>query len=436
MPDPFEELAAVPRWVVWRQEERGGKPTKVPYNVTGGRAKTDDPSTWAPRLDAERQAKRWLNGAPGGVGVVLGDLGGDVWLAGLDLDSSVDDGLVADWAAEILATVRSYCEVSPSGRGLKMFFYAAAEDVREFLGRLAVPSGQWGLKRGIPGLSGADHGPGIELYCSHRYFTVTRQCWSSGADRIVLLDRATLSGLAALIPAPVRRSGGGSSDGRDTSRSAKAFRFAMRLDPPPASLEALRAALDGAHDPDIRDWAKEKGAASGGRELRRLWGKVSAATVGNEGVGLADFFAYMPMHKYIFAAAREIWPGSSVNARVPGVPLTDAAGAPVVDDKTGEPVILPASVWLDKHRPVEQMFWAPGEPTVVADTLVDQGGTIARAGVSCFNLYRPPPELAGGDPENAGRWARPPSPALSRDWRGRPHPAVVCPSATAPGRQD
>ena len=188
MPDPFEELAAAPRWVVWRQEERGGKPTKVPYNVTGGRAKTDDPSTWAPRLDAERQAKRWLNGAPGGVGVVLGDLGGDVWLAGLDLDSSVDDGLVADWAAEILATVRSYCEVSPSGRGLKMFFYAAAEDVREFLGRLAVPSGQWGLKRGIPGLSGADHGPGIELYCSHRYFTVTRQRWSSGADRIVLLD--------------------------------------------------------------------------------------------------------------------------------------------------------------------------------------------------------------------------------------------------------
>jgi hypothetical protein len=33
-------------------------------------------------------------------------------------------------------------------------------------------------------------------------------------------------------------------------------------------------------------------------------------------VGLDDFYAFMPMHNYIFAPTRDTWPGSSVNARV------------------------------------------------------------------------------------------------------------------------
>ena len=35
-----------------------------------------------------------------------------------------------------------------------------------------------------------------------------------------------------------------------------------------------------------------------------------------EGVRLEDFHAYMPLHKYMFVPARELWPGSSVNARL------------------------------------------------------------------------------------------------------------------------
>jgi hypothetical protein len=46
----------------------------------------------------------------------------------------------------------------------------------------------------------------------------------------------------------------------------------------------------------------------------------------DSGVSLDDFHAYMPMHSYIFAPTREMWPGASVNARIP--PISVGVGAP------------------------------------------------------------------------------------------------------------
>jgi hypothetical protein len=40
-------------------------------------------------------------------------------------------------------------------------------------------------------------------------------------------------------------------------------------------------------------------------------------------VSIDDFFAYMPMHTYIFTPSRELWPASSVNARIPPVAVPD-----------------------------------------------------------------------------------------------------------------
>ena len=34
-------------------------------------------------------------------------------------------------------------------------------------------------------------------------------------------------------------------------------------------------------------------------------------------VSIHDFYAYMPMHEYIFVGTGELWPASSVNARIP-----------------------------------------------------------------------------------------------------------------------
>jgi hypothetical protein len=35
-----------------------------------------------------------------------------------------------------------------------------------------------------------------------------------------------------------------------------------------------------------------------------------------EVVMVDDFYAYMPMHSYLFVPSREMWPASSVNARL------------------------------------------------------------------------------------------------------------------------
>jgi|ERR1700704_907628 hypothetical protein len=93
---------------------------------------------------------------------------------------------------------------------------------------------------------------------------------------------------------------------------------------------------------DITDWFESGGT------IERLWEifeQLSELTrIGNgrdeppprretpaaEGVSLADFYAYMPMHAYIFAPSREIWPAGSVNARIPQIPLVDAMGQRVM----------------------------------------------------------------------------------------------------------
>jgi len=108
------------------------------------------------------------------------------------------------------------------------------------------------------------------------------------------------------------------------------------------------------------------------------------------------------MHNYIFAPARTPWPGSSVNSRIRPIKLTDAKGAPVIGGD-GKQVVLSASAWLDRFRPVEQMTWAPGLPTIIDDKLIIEGGWIERADVRCFNLYLPP-RIIAGDADKADAW--------------------------------
>ena len=60
-------LAREPRWVAWRYESRGGKPTKIPYAPDGKRAKADDPSTWGTRTAAQTRAAKIVNGQGGGL---------------------------------------------------------------------------------------------------------------------------------------------------------------------------------------------------------------------------------------------------------------------------------------------------------------------------------------------------------------------------------
>jgi putative DNA primase/helicase len=283
MADAFTAFEDEPRWVAWREEERNGRLTKPPYdpNRPGYRGDATDPATWGTRILAEGCAKELAGGATKtGVGIPLGDVGDNTYLCGVDLDSSIDEnGALAPWAVGILGVLQTYGEVSPSGRGLKAFFYAAAGDIRRFLDRIGVAPGSWGCKRGIPGLGGANHGPGIEVYCAARFFTVTGRLWSADHQKIALLEWGQLEALAKLIPQPATPPSPGA--GVDRSRSAAAFRKARQLIRTGASYDEMKEALQQDADPAIRDWVREKGQAHGERELKRLWSRAGKLGQGN-----------------------------------------------------------------------------------------------------------------------------------------------------------
>lgn len=144
-----DELAQQPRWVNWRYTLRAGKATKVPVNPRSGRnAATDRPSTWGALDDAlaHYQNSRDVSG------IGYNQRGTDV--VGVDLDNCLDaGGNLAPWAAEIVSQFGTYTEISPSGRGIRMFGRGRKPGQRERSSRL----------------------PGVELYDgdSTRYLTFT-----------------------------------------------------------------------------------------------------------------------------------------------------------------------------------------------------------------------------------------------------------------------
>ena len=105
--------------------------------------------------------------------------------------------------------------------------------------------------------------------------------------------------------------------------------------------------------------------------------QLTAHNGNDDGVSFNDFYAYMPMHAYIFAPSLGLWPAASVNARLP----------PVIGPDGKQ---IPPSRWLDQNRPVEQMTWAPGGPQLILDRVISEGGFIEEPGKKIFNLYRPP----------------------------------------------
>ena len=129
--------------------------------------------------------------------------------------------------------------------------------------------------------------------------------------------------------------------------------------------------------------------------------EVSEPCSEGAGVTLDDFVAYMPSHVYIFTPCREPWTQTSVNARLPPVPVLDKHGRP--KRVKGKLVTVSASKWLDQNRPVEQMTWVPGFPMLIKNRLVVDGGWIERADVTCFNHYRAP-RIVPGDASKAGPW--------------------------------
>ena len=114
---------------------------------------------------------------------------------------------------------------------------------------------------------------------------------------------------------------------------------------------------------------------------------VPESAVSENEISLTDFYAYLPKHQYIFAPTRDLWSPEGLDASSLLWPNGN-----------------PPSEWLDRARPIHQMTWAPGNPEVIADKLVENGGWLPKKGANTFNLYRPPLIVPGGDPAKAQPW--------------------------------
>jgi len=143
------------QWICWRYEWYDDRNvwTKVPVDpATGEVASVTDPDTCGTFEDAVAYHER-ADTDSDGLGFVFDEDGSVV---GLDLDDcrDPDTGELDAWAADLLADVETFTEVSPSGTGLHLF------------GLGSVPDG--GNRGDIPDAEGH-----IEMYESGRYFTVT-----------------------------------------------------------------------------------------------------------------------------------------------------------------------------------------------------------------------------------------------------------------------
>jgi len=110
-------------------------------------------------------------------------------------------------------------------------------------------------------------------------------------------------------------------------------------------------------------------------------------------VRLDDFYSHLPTHKYIFTPTNEFWPRQTIDACLPRAL-----------EPTGKDIVN-ASVWLDRHRSVEQTTWSPGDESLIKDRLVSGGGWVERLGSTVLNMYVPS-RAKRGESEKAGPWIK------------------------------
>jgi putative DNA primase/helicase len=137
-----DELKRFPQWVVWKYKWDGAKWTKPPCQSNGRYASSTNPDTWRAfdtALDACK--KRGFDG----LGIALTE---NMGIIGIDLDNISEE----DKSFFLGAMKGSYAELSPSGKGLRIFAK----------GTLPVDGTSW-----------KNEEKGYEIYKAKHYLTIT-----------------------------------------------------------------------------------------------------------------------------------------------------------------------------------------------------------------------------------------------------------------------
>ena len=166
-PRQLDELKSLRQWVAYRLvwNEKKGKSDKLPINPhTGENAKANDPSTWGSYDEAINFAicQGFFDSRSGGIGFEFAN-----GYCGIDLDNVVlEDGSLKTFAEDIVKTMNSYTEYSPSGKGLHI------------LCKLSESLSNFGTRRRNDEI-------GLEMYDSGRFFTVTGEVFGGAEVKTV-----------------------------------------------------------------------------------------------------------------------------------------------------------------------------------------------------------------------------------------------------------
>jgi hypothetical protein len=202
-----DELRQFPQWVCWRYEERKGKRTKVPFCAqNGGPASSTDPQTWCSFTGVLNALQR--NEIYNGIGFVLSD--SDPY-CGIDIDDCLDELGDLVWGQDVVEMFDTYTEISPSGRGVKLFLRGKKPPE---------------ARSRIKGL-GPNGDNTLEIYDRARFFAVTGRTLvntrSAIANRQAVLE--SFCSRYWQVPAPVPS--GQVSD--DEERSARCLEAMLRM---------------------------------------------------------------------------------------------------------------------------------------------------------------------------------------------------------------
>ena len=135
---------------LYKMEQRKGKATKVPYQVNGKRADPSNPKCFT---DFKTVCEVYNKGGYVGLG-----MGVFPPYKVFDIDGCVVDGKIAIFAQEIIETLNSYTEYSPSGKGVHII--TKVDKFKPDVNKYYINNRKYGL----------------EMYdgrVTHRYITVT-----------------------------------------------------------------------------------------------------------------------------------------------------------------------------------------------------------------------------------------------------------------------
>lgn len=192
---PIPALADLPVWLLWRSvpSAKGEKPRKLPFYADGtSRRGTLDSAEDRARLVDFAAASGALTAEYAGLGVALGEVPGEeLHVSGIDLDNVRDaqTGELDERATAILGAAASYAEISPSGRGIKIFGTGALGTCKRM-----------------------NCSAGLEIYSAGRFFTVTGRRVNSTAHLADLTDAARVA--RELFPDKEREASASSTGGK------------------------------------------------------------------------------------------------------------------------------------------------------------------------------------------------------------------------------